>query len=76
MPLFYMNDNVISTVPLMSMVTLGYCTIGLIANAIVFVVIIRCSLRSFVIMTVLLALAIADNFVLVAKIFIQDGVFG
>ena len=76
MPLSYMNDTVISTVPLMSMVTLGYCTIGLIANSIVFVVIIWGSLRSFVIMTVLLALAIADNFVLVAKIFIQDGVFG
>ena len=76
MPLFYMNSTVISPLPFTSVVTLVYCTIGLIANSIVIVVIIWGSLRSSVFMTVLLALAIADNLALVAKIFIQDGVFG
>ena len=76
MPLFIMNNTVISTLPLTLVVALGYCTVGLIANSIVIVVIIWGSLRSFVFMTVLLALAIADNFALVAKIIIQDGIFG
>ena len=76
MPLFYMNNTVFSTLHFTSVVTLIYCTIGLIANALVIVVIIWGSLRSSVFMTVLLALASADILVLVAKILIQDGVFG
>ena len=76
MPLFYMNNTVISPLPFTSVVTLVYCTIGLIANALVIIVILWGSLRSSVFMTVLLALAIADNLVLVAKILIQDGIFG
>ena len=76
MPLIYMNSTVIYTLPFTSVVTLVYCIIGLIANALVIIVILWGSLRSSVFMTVLLALAIADNLTLVAKILIQDGIFG
>ena len=75
-PSFQLNNTVISPLPITSVVTLVYCIIGLIANSIVIVVIIWGSLRSSVFMTVLLALAIADNLALVAKILIQGGIFG
>ena len=75
-PLFQLNNTLISTLPFSSIVAMVYCTVGLIANSLVVVVIIWGSLRSSVFMTVLLALAIADNLALVAKILIQDGIFG
>ena len=73
-PLFQLNNTLISTLPFSSIVAMVYCTVGLIANSLV--VIIWGSLRSSVFMTVLLALAIADNLASVANILIQDGIFG
>ena len=70
-----LNSSLISTLPSPSIVALVFCTVGLIANSLVFFVIVWGSLRSSVFMTVLLALAIADNLTLVTKFLIQDGIF-
>ena len=55
-PSFQLNNTLISTLPFSSIVAMVYCTVGLIANALVVVVIIWGSLRSSVFLTVLLAL--------------------
>ena len=75
LPSLQLNSTLISTLPFPSIVALVFCTVGLIANSLVFFVIVWGSLRSSVFMTVLLALAIADNLTLVTKFLVQDGIF-
>ena len=65
-----------SLLPGSTVLTVTICTGGILANSLIIIVVLFGSLRNFVIMNLLLALAFADSFYLLVIIQKQRGIFG
>ena len=66
----------VSSLPLLAIIRVTVCSIGILANFLVIFVVVQGSLRKSVFMNLLMTLAIFDSLYLMAKIFIQKGIFG
>ena len=64
------------TLPGSTILTLTICTAGIVANSLIIIVVLFGSLRKYVIMNLLLALAITENVCLLVTILKQRGLFG
>ena len=70
------HNNTRSTLPSSTILTLTICTVGILANSLIIIVVLFGSLRKYVIMNLLLALAITENVYLLVTIEKQRGIFG
>ena len=69
-------NNTETLLPGSTLLTVTICTGGILANILIIIVVLFGSLRNFVIMNLLLALAFADSFYLLVIIQKQRGIFG
>ena len=69
-------NNTGSAFPSTTILTVTICTAGILANSLIIIVVLFGSLRNYIIMNLLLALAIVENVYLLVNIDKQTGMFG